>query len=228
MTPVSIPCRQTRIIRVKSHLQRMSDSGTICRVRATPGQPEAARADNQTLRDREDVVSGNVGNFLTGATLRASRASARTTRSPSTTGNSYGPPEDGEPGPCAFVFPDSFPAATPWPRPRPPFPTSVKRIALLLLALAAASAPAALTDLDNPGPALTSVHARQRYPWKESVNSPVVFMNSSEFSDSQGVVGWTQKRFAAWIDMLIIAPTTIVSESASPSAATESDWTPCR
>ena len=56
----------------------------------------------------------------------------------------------------------------------------MRRFAAILFLLAAAlPAAAGLTDLDNPGPALTSVSARQRYPWNGLVDVDVSFTGNA-------------------------------------------------
>ena len=56
----------------------------------------------------------------------------------------------------------------------------MKRIAIFALLLAAAlPAAAGLADLDNPGPSVTSVSARQRYPWNGKVDVDVAFTGSA-------------------------------------------------
>ena len=57
----------------------------------------------------------------------------------------------------------------------------MKRIAPHFFLLLAASIPATagLTDLDNPGPAVTSVAMRQRYPWNGLVDVDVTFEGKS-------------------------------------------------
>ncbi len=52
----------------------------------------------------------------------------------------------------------------------------MRRFASILLLLAATlPATAGLTDLDNPGPSVTSITARQRYPWNGLVDVDVSF-----------------------------------------------------
>ena len=51
----------------------------------------------------------------------------------------------------------------------------MNRHLFIVLLLAAATAGAGLTDLDNPGPSLTAVSARQRYPWNGLVDVDVTF-----------------------------------------------------
>lgn len=57
----------------------------------------------------------------------------------------------------------------------------MKRIAPLFFLLLAAAVPAmaGLTDLDNPGPAVTFVSARQRYPWNGLVDVDVSFTGNA-------------------------------------------------
>lgn len=57
----------------------------------------------------------------------------------------------------------------------------MKRIATLFFLLLAAAVPATagLTDLDNPGPSVTSVTARQRYPWNGLVDVDVAFTGNA-------------------------------------------------
>ena len=55
----------------------------------------------------------------------------------------------------------------------------MRRFATILFLLAALPATAGLTDLDNPGPAVTSVAIRQRYPWNGLVDVDVSFEGKS-------------------------------------------------
>lgn len=53
------------------------------------------------------------------------------------------------------------------------------RTSVLFFLLAASLARAGLTDLDNPGPSLASVSARQRYPWNGLVDVDVSFTGNA-------------------------------------------------
>lgn len=79
----------------------------------------------------------------------------------------------------------------------------MKHIASLLL-LVALPAAAGLTDLDNPGPSVTSVQIRQRYPWNGLVDVDVAFEGNA---DSPPIFPF---RFLFWPgperERIIIAP----------------------
>lgn len=84
----------------------------------------------------------------------------------------------------------------------------MKRIApfFFLLLAAAIPATAGLTDLDNPGPAVTSVSARQRYPWNGLVDVDVSFEGKSgetyriELSATDKVGGTNLPVRTAWFE----------------------------
>jgi hypothetical protein len=84
----------------------------------------------------------------------------------------------------------------------------MKRIApfFFLLRAAAIPATAGLTDLDNPGPAVTSVSARQRYPWNGLVDVDVTFEGKSgetyriELSAMDMVGGTNLPVRTAWLE----------------------------
>ena len=84
----------------------------------------------------------------------------------------------------------------------------MKRIAPLFFLLLAAAIPAAagLSDLDNPGPSVTSVIARQRYPWNGLVDVDVTFEGKSgetyriELSATDKVGGTNLPVRTAWLE----------------------------